>query len=195
MAVQHVNRKGDTYYLLAGKTKTGKPKYFMSKKPDGMQVDAVPEGYEIHESPADALVHVRKVRTTRLLTFEREQVAQAIRRLAGLERFFVEVEGDSLVVYLPDTDGDRWVDRMGQALGASPARLQAMKEWTQTRCSYTAMLRFTLIDADGRLFSVDRWCFRSSIDNWFPLNCEEPLPKLLDIYAPHLGQESFFELM
>ena len=27
-AVQHVNRKGDRYYLHQGRTKTGKPKYF-----------------------------------------------------------------------------------------------------------------------------------------------------------------------
>jgi hypothetical protein len=32
MTVQHVNRKGQTYYLHQGQTKSGKPKYYFSMK-------------------------------------------------------------------------------------------------------------------------------------------------------------------
>jgi len=30
--ITYINRKKETYYLLIGKTKTGKPKYYFSKK-------------------------------------------------------------------------------------------------------------------------------------------------------------------
>jgi len=30
---------------------------------------------------------------------------------------------------------------------------------------YTALLRFTLEDTEKRLFRVERWCFRGSIDD------------------------------
>ena len=60
--------------------------------------------------------------------------------------------------------------------------------------SYHQMLPFTLTDETTRQFSVDRWCFRGSIDDWFPLNYGE-LPKLVEKYCKHLGKESFFELM
>ncbi len=59
---------------------------------------------------------------------------------------------------------------------------------------YNKMLRFTLTDEKTRQFSVDRWCFRGSIDDWFPLDCGE-LRKLVEKYCRHIGKESFFELM
>ena len=59
---------------------------------------------------------------------------------------------------------------------------------------YHKMLRFTLTDETTRQFSVDRWCFRGSIDDWFFLDCGE-LRKLVEKYCRHLGKESFFELM
>jgi hypothetical protein len=31
MTIEHVNRRGDRYYVLQGKTKTGKPKFYCSK--------------------------------------------------------------------------------------------------------------------------------------------------------------------
>jgi hypothetical protein len=59
MAVTHVNRKGQTFYLHETRTKTGKPKYSFSMKDDGVLVGAIPGGYEVHENP-DAQVFLRK---------------------------------------------------------------------------------------------------------------------------------------
>ncbi len=52
MAISHTNRKGEIYYLHEGKTSTGKPRYFFSKKTDGDLLETIPEGYEIHEKPS-----------------------------------------------------------------------------------------------------------------------------------------------
>ena len=51
MAIEYINRKGDTYYLHERKTKTGKPKYHFSMKKDGELVESIPHGYEIYENP------------------------------------------------------------------------------------------------------------------------------------------------
>ncbi|KKM87650.1 hypothetical protein LCGC14_1266760 [marine sediment metagenome] len=51
MLVTYINRKEDIYYLHKGKTKTGKPKYFFSKKRNGDLVEKIPDGYEIYENP------------------------------------------------------------------------------------------------------------------------------------------------
>jgi len=195
MAVQYLNRKGDKYYLLAGQTKTGKPKYYMSKKLGENAVQSVPEGYEIHESPADGLVHVRKIRPSRLLPQEREQVSQAIRELTGQELFLVDIDGDSLVIYWPDTNADRTLEVLTRGRYVTTSRRESMKAWLESTGSYSAMLRFTLVDADRRLFTAERWCFRGSIDDWIPLRGRQPLEVLLQAYVPHLGQESFFDLM
>ena len=51
MSITHTNRKGVTFYLGRGVTKTGKPRYFFAREPDkGEPVEAIPEGYEIVES-------------------------------------------------------------------------------------------------------------------------------------------------
>lgn len=51
MAVTHTNRKGITYYLHQGTTRTGKPKYFFAQRADGDLVEVLPVGYEIYENP------------------------------------------------------------------------------------------------------------------------------------------------
>ncbi|MGO8748659.1 MAG: hypothetical protein ACLQNE_22035 [Thermoguttaceae bacterium] len=56
------------------------------------------------------------------------------------------------------------------------------------------ILRFTLVEETARRFSTARWCFRGSIDDWFPLG-DGKLRKLAEKYCSHLGKESFFELM
>ena len=53
------------------------------------------------------------------------------------------------------------------------------------------MMRFTLTDFDNRLFSLERWCFLGSIDDWFFLAGPTPLPTLIKKYASHLGRKAF----
>jgi hypothetical protein len=104
MAFEYVNRKEDRYYLQAGKTRTGKIRYYFGRKVTGTPVEAVPEGYEVYEGPETGQVHLRKRQPTRITPEERETLAEGIRRYAGLECFLIDVSGDSLVVYLPMMD-------------------------------------------------------------------------------------------
>ena len=60
MPVTHFNRKRDTYYLHAGTTKTGKPRYWFAKSAEGDLVKLIPDGYEVYENP-DAQVFLRKI--------------------------------------------------------------------------------------------------------------------------------------
>ena len=63
---------------------------------------------------------------------------------------------------------------------------------------YMKVMRFTLVDEKNRTFRVQRWCFRGSIDRWIDLYESRSEGKLADLvkrFCPHIGQESFFELM
>ena len=42
MAYKHRNRRGDVYLLQAGKTRTGKPRYYFGRKLTGEPVHEVP---------------------------------------------------------------------------------------------------------------------------------------------------------
>lgn len=198
MAVTYHNRKGQTYYLHVGKTPKRAPKYFFSRKSEGNLVDEIPSGYEIYESPDRAQVYLRKPKPTPITPAEREFVLQECRRLTETDAVLVDVSGDSIIIYFAEGD-DRLMSLLFDDLGLPSRGIAAMQQWRATHGHYHKLLRFTLVDEDRRLFSAERWCFRGSIDNWFPLTFSTPpvapLDDLVHALAPHLGRESFYELM
>ena len=197
MAVEHVNRKGDRYYLQSGKTRSGKPRYYFGRKLTGTPVEEVPDGYEIHESPETGQVHVRRSKPTEIRPVEREMLCEAIRRFAGLEYFLVDAEGNSLVVYLPAGE-EKAIDDLIEMLGSfalpGSVRERGVKDSIMSRSQYSKMMRFEVADGEGRLFIVQRWCFLGSMEDWVFLEGPAPLSELVGKYVRHLGKESFFEL-
>jgi hypothetical protein len=195
MPIEYTNRKGDRYFLRQGKTKTGKPKYFVSRKLTGEPVEEMPDGYELFEHPEQGLVFVRKIRPTRILPEEREKLRGWTHELAGAEYFIVDVQDDSLVIYTPGNDPAESVKVFDDFPSMLPGCKASMKEHFAKTAVYVAMFRFTLVNEKKRFFAVDRWCFKGSIDNWFSLAAGRPLEEQARKYLPHLHKESFYELM
>jgi hypothetical protein len=50
MPITYTNRKGVTYHLCRGVTKTGKPRYYFAREPKGEALDEIPPGFKISES-------------------------------------------------------------------------------------------------------------------------------------------------
>jgi hypothetical protein len=50
MPVTYTNRKGNTYYLCQGRTKTGKSRYYFARQPKDGSPEHIPEDYRISES-------------------------------------------------------------------------------------------------------------------------------------------------
>ena len=197
MAYKHRNRRGDVYLLQAGKTRTGKPRYYFGKKLTGEPVQEVPAGYEVFESPERGQVYLRKRRATCIAPIEREIVAEGIRCESNLEQFIVDVEDDCLVVYLPT----RKVNEVNELVCvlAGPDALQVpryreARDQLIRESPHEKVMRFELLDADRRLFHVERWCDRSWHNGWMHLAGPAPLSDLVEQYAEHLGEESFYEL-
>jgi len=165
MAVKYVNRKGQTFYLHEAKTKTGKPKYFFSMKDEGVLVESIPEGFEVYENP-DAQVFLRKKKPQFITNSEIAIVREALRKHAKNQFCMVDVREKQIVVY-HSAGGDL----------------------------YQKVLRFTLINEDSRKFVTERWCFLGSIDDWIHVSGSGDLATLVKKYAPHIGKESFYELM
>jgi hypothetical protein len=196
MGLQYENRRGKTYYLQEGKTPKGKPKYYMGQRITGTALDALPEGYEIYESPEHGQTVVRKCQPTTITANERATVDQAVRRFSGLKHFIVEIEGDSLVVWTPSMDLSEADDLIHKLAGAVPLpRAQELQTFLVKQSHYMKMLRFVLVNPERRDFAAQRWCFRGSIDDWIHVGGLGPLSELIEKYAKHLGRESFFELI
>ena len=168
MPVTHVTRYRDTYYLHVGRTKTGKPRYWFSSKADGDLVESIPRGYEIYENP-DARVYLRKKPPQIVTPEEVAVVKEGVQRLAPDQNCLVDVRKEDIIVYH---------SKRGNL--------------------YQKMLRFTLDDEKDRTFRVQRWCFRGSIDSWIDLWMSGglgKLPVLVQTFCPHLGRDSFYDLM
>ncbi len=197
MAYEHCNRCGDVYLLQAGRSRTGKPRYYVGRKLTGEPVEAVPAGYEVFESPERGQVYLRKQRPTRIASIEREIVAEGIRRVSNVEHFLVHVEDDSLVVYLPTRsvhEVNKLVCHLAGPNALQVPRCREARDRIIRESRYEKMMRFLLTDPQQRLFEVERWCFRSWCDGWIHLAGPADLSDVVEWFAEHLGEESFYEL-
>jgi hypothetical protein len=57
----------------------------------------------------------------------------------------------------------------------------------------SAIMRFILEEPEERIFSPQRWCFRSSIDDWINIKGSAKIDKLVKELVPTLGTGVFFE--
>jgi len=192
MPIQYLNRKGDTYFLHESKTKTGKPKWFFSKKTEGTLAESIPDGYEIYENH-NAQVFLRIIVPMLVTKEEIETVEEGVRTFAKLRYFLVEAKSDSIVVFIANQDTGFLEESVASRFGITDR--EKLASAMQGFLTYLPMMRFNLVDEKRRRFSVERWCFRGSIDDWFPLGGSGDLSTMVRKFAPHLGEESFYELM
>lgn len=190
MTVTHTNRKGKTYYLHQGTTKTGNPKYFFALRDEGDLVATIPPGYEIYENP-NGQVFLRKIRP-QLITDEEVAIVEAgMRQHCRLENYIVDVKKDTILIYTPDQD----VDLLAETFEIFPGiQIERAKAALQSVLSYSPMLQFVLVDEEKRLFEARRYCFLGSIDDWISISGAEPLFELVKTYVQHLGEESYYDL-
>jgi xanthine/CO dehydrogenase XdhC/CoxF family maturation factor len=194
MSVTHTNRKGITYTLCQGVTKTGKPRYTFVRDPQGKRVvEAIPEGWEISES-VNGVVSLVKERPQKLLSEEIEAVKAAVRRHPKARNYRVNVKPDRIEVYEavgPDAEDliEALRGRGFDVLGLDE-RIRAERErYTQ----FTPVLRFILQDEETRVYRAQRWCYLGSIDDWLFITTG-PVEQLARRMIPTLGTDEFFEL-
>ena len=189
MPVVHVDRHGRTYHLRSSLTKTGKPRYWFSMKGEGEPAESIPDGFEVYEKP-DARVYLRKIPRRLIAAEEVEVVERGLKRHAPGQSCLVDVEVEHLVVH--HADREEAMRALWELSGRNA------REVPSELLQYVPVLRFTLIDEDSRAFRAQRWCFRGSVDGWIDLwsaGGRGPLPDLVAKLAPHLGRESFFDLI
>lgn len=190
MTVTHTNRKGKTYYLHQGTTKTGKPKYFFALRDEGELVETIPPGYEIYENP-NAQVFLRKKPASIITDEEVATVKVGMQQYCPLEHFIVDVKKNAIVIHTADQDVDLLVDALSFLPGARSTKTKAVLHRALT---FSPMLQFVLVDIVNRLFETQRYCFLGSIDDWMTIGNLDVLPKLVKAYVKHLGDESYYEL-
>ncbi len=191
MPITYTNAKEKTYYLHQDTTKTGKPKYYFSTKPEGTLAEAIPEGFEIYENP-NAQVFLRRI-PPKLITEEERQVVEAgMRTYADVKDYKIDVKGKAIVIYTADQDVETLAE-LFKDLSPTPSANRQLMSLLRKEIQYSPMLQFLLEDEQRRLFTAQRYCFRGSIDAWIDIGYGS-LTTLVKQYVKHLGKESYFEL-
>jgi len=193
MSLEYTNRRGTRYFVFQGETKTGKPKYYASRKPEsdkGVRIDALPDDFEIFEHPESTVVTIRKRKPTRVLPEERDLVHQTALEQSACSTVLTVIEGDRIVVYTPQ-ESSMLSSAFSERFGIFSSRIADV---VTRSAGFSGELRFKLVDAEFRVWQTERYCYRGSIDRWIEIGRRDFLDSLAEKYVPHLGRESFFEL-
>jgi hypothetical protein len=185
--VEYTNRKGKRYFLHVGKTNKGAPRYYFSRRRSGELADRILDGYEVYEHPNGQL-YLRKNVPVLITDEEIRLVERELRMLGNPGDYKIDARKDMIRVFESNQMGEPSID-------LSPFfALAAARDLMEKYRTYTAILRFVLVDRANRLFVTERFCFRGSIDDWIHIGGPDPLGTQAKRFVSHLGKESFYEL-
>src|SRR2546425_1737925 len=100
MPVSYTNRKGLTYTLYRGQTKTGKPRYYFGRpgQSQGEPVTELPAGFTISES-VNGVVSLVKDRPSQIQPEEVAAVEAVVKQHPEARRYRVAVKQDRIEIY------------------------------------------------------------------------------------------------
>ncbi len=192
MPFTYINRRGQTYYLHVGQTKTGKPKYTFSRSSEGVLADELPAEYEIRDN-ISGQVTIRLVRPQLITDQEVRELESAVAEIVPANRFYVDRDEKTLTVYVKAFDRE-CADILRHA-GGPFLDEERLEEYMSRSGRYEHTFRFNLFDAKWRVFQTQRYCYRGSVDAWIDIGGPGFLPDLAETYLKHIGQESYFDLI
>ncbi len=204
----YTNKRGQTYYLHVVARSGGRTRYALRANKGGALAN-LPKGFEVREN-VHGLVSVRRWRPRRFTPLEEKLLLTAMERTRPFA-YELDINGKAATVYASAEDrkcflesldaefADGFADALTKALAKrySP-ELVAMfrarrKEQNAKRPRFYPLLRFVIVDERERRFAVERVCF-SGESSWIRLETL-PLAAALMKYLPHLGRDSFFDLI
>lgn len=204
----YTNKYGATYYLHQVQGSDGRTYNVMRKNPDGAAT-RLPDGMEVREN-VHGQVAVRRVRPARFTTMEQRLLRAAMDNLRPFA-YLLDIDGNAATVYASAEDrkcflesldaefADGFAEALSKALAKrySPELVEMFrarrKERKANRPRYYPLLRFVIEDRWERRFAVERVCF-SGESSWVRLEVL-PLSAAAMKYLPHLGRDSFFDLI
>ena len=193
MPITYTNRKGVTYHLCRGVTKTGKPRYYFARQPKGKPVQEIPQGWRISES-VNGVVSLVKDRPSQILPEELAAVEAALERHPKSRNYRAVVKENRIEVYeRVGLDADDLVAVLSKQLDV-PDLAERVHDWQDQRGRFAPVLRFVLADAEQRTFYVQRMSYRGSFEHWIHIGELGPVDQLARSLIPTLGTDRFFEL-
>ncbi len=192
MSITYTNRKGVTYTLCQGVTKTGKPRYYFAREVKDKPVEEIPDGYTITES-VNGVVSLSKAQTSQLHAAEIDAVKAAVARHPQHRNYRVNARPKRIEVYeLVGPDAETLIADLGSMVRVLPDAAKKITAEIERYAQFTPVLRFTLIDVDTHAFAAERMCYLGSIDDFIHVGYGPLEPMASNIIAT-LGTDEFFE--
>ncbi len=156
MPITYTNRKGFTYYLCQGVTKTGKPRYYFAREIKDEPVEQIPDGYIINES-VNGIVSLSKAQTSQLHEAEVDAVKAAVARHPKSRKYRVNARSKRIEIYeWVGPDAKTLIAGLGQMMPVFPGTASRLSAQLDRYAQFTPVLRFTLLDAEQRTFEAER---------------------------------------
>jgi hypothetical protein len=195
MPVTYTNRKGHTYYLYLGNTKTGKLRYYFAREPKEESPDQIPDGYRISES-VNGAVSLVKDRPQLILPQEVASVEAVLARHPKYRDYRVAVQKNQIVIYErlgPDVETLSAIFGNVSALQSDIVKMR-LQEQLDKMARFSPIMRFILVDPENREFRAERWSYLGNVEDWINIAESVKLEKLARRLIPKLGTDDFFEL-
>jgi hypothetical protein len=195
MPVTYTNRKGFTYFLCKGITKTGKPRYYFAREQKGQLVDEIPQGFQIQES-VNGIVSLVKTRPQLILPKEISSVEAVLKRHPKGNYYRISIKKNQIIIYERlGPDADTLLDIFGQAGLFTPRKSkEQVEEFLNRSAQYTPVMRFILDDRKTRQYHAERWSYYGNIDDWIYAGHSGGIGELAKKLIPTLGTDKFYEL-
>ena len=188
MAFTYTTRREKTYYLHTGPRRGGGTQHYVSTDPEGSVAEAVPDGFEIHETP-NGQVYLRKAKRALIRPDELAVVnAELSERQTSQHCYLAEVNGKEIVIH----EGDTHIETL-RAINIRFSE-SGLEDYAARNAQYTAVMRFVLQDEAKRIFQPERYCFRGSVEDWISIGEPAELHKLVSKFFKHLGRDSIYDL-
>ena len=154
----------------------------------------IPQGYQIRES-VNGVVSLTKTRRREISDGEISAVMAAVRMHPKASRYRVDTRSSDITIYERiGPDGLELAAELGLDTH-SKNTLRRIEERDRRSGQFSPMMRFILTNKERRLFSAQRMCFMSGMDDWIYLQYDKPIGKLARQLVPVLGTDQFFELV
>jgi len=190
-ALSYANRRGNRYYLHAGRTKTGKLRYFVAKSPGEGSLETMPEGYEFAES-INGVVSVRRIdrRGPRIPEQDVAIVRVEMARHGQLRHHRAECVRGEIVIFEP-VSGLTMLDAE-DALWPGIRWNKTAIDHLAARARYAPVLKFAPCRSGD--YAVHRMTYRGQGGWSWPL-AHGRLVELVGRFVGKIGTEAFFDLM
>jgi hypothetical protein len=192
--ITYTNRKGITYWLCRGTTKTGRERFYFARQSRGEPVEELPPGFVISES-VNGVVSLSRDRPSGIQPAEMALIERALARHPQGFMYRVEAKDSRITIYEACQPA---LDSVYRTLGVARSGQDPLIEQFPVRAwqpRFAPVMRFILADPDTRHFRAQRWCYLGSIDDWIDLyEHRGPLADLAKSLVPTLGTDQFFDL-